>query len=152
MICEIVWSRYNTNFCYLATRQSFYPPVNYLPSMAGVDSAISFIAICAKTTPRLSAVTDNNDLINQILTVFLHWEFLWFLVACYATLHPALSVRRSVGPSVRRSVRPSVRRSVRGSRVSRKPQIQVNSSKFNKIQQNSRLFATVGRVTALFFL
>ena len=31
-----------------------------------------------------------------------------FLVACYATLHPALSVRRSVGPSVR----PSVRRSV----------------------------------------
>ena len=30
-----------------------------------------------------------------------------FLVACYATLHPALSVRPSVGPSVRRSVRPS---------------------------------------------
>ena len=34
-----------------------------------------------------------------------------FLVACYATLHPALSVRRSV----RRSVRWSVRRSVRWS-------------------------------------
>ena len=32
-----------------------------------------------------------------------------FLVACYATLQPALSVRRSVRPSVR----PSVRRSVR---------------------------------------
>ena len=32
----------------------------------------------------------------------------WFLVACFATLHPALSVRRSVGPSVRRSLRPSV--------------------------------------------
>ena len=30
--------------------------------------------------------------------------FLLFLVACYATLQPALSVR----PSVRRSVRPSV--------------------------------------------
>ena len=28
-----------------------------------------------------------------------------FLVACYATLHPALSVRRSVGQSVRPSVR-----------------------------------------------
>ena len=27
-----------------------------------------------------------------------------FLVACYATLHPALSVRPSVGPSVRPSV------------------------------------------------
>ena len=32
-----------------------------------------------------------------------------FLVACYATLHPALSVP----PSVRRSIHPSVRRSVR---------------------------------------
>ena len=31
-----------------------------------------------------------------------------FLVACYATLHPALSVRRSVCPSVGPSVRPSV--------------------------------------------
>ena len=31
-----------------------------------------------------------------------------FLVACYATLHPALSVRRSVRPSVGPSVRPSV--------------------------------------------
>ena len=30
-----------------------------------------------------------------------------FLVACYATLHPALSVRPSVRPSVRRSVGPS---------------------------------------------
>ena len=33
----------------------------------------------------------------------------------HATLHPALSVRRSVGPSVRRSVGPSVRPSVRPS-------------------------------------
>ena len=32
------------------------------------------------------------------------WHPEMFLVACYATLHPALSVRRSV----RRSVRPSV--------------------------------------------
>ena len=38
--------------------------------------------------------------------------FFFFLVAFYATLHPALSVRRSVGPSVRRSVGPSVGRSV----------------------------------------
>ena len=30
-----------------------------------------------------------------------------FLVACYATLHPALSVRRSVRRSIRRSFRPS---------------------------------------------
>ena len=29
-----------------------------------------------------------------------------FLVACYATLHPAMSVRRSVGWSVGRSVGP----------------------------------------------
>ena len=35
-----------------------------------------------------------------------------FLVACYATLHPALSVRRSVGWSVGRSVGWSVGRSV----------------------------------------
>ena len=54
--------------------------------------------------------------------------------------------------SVRGFVRPSIRWSVRGSRVFRKPQIQVNSSKLNKIQQknSTRLFATVGRVTALF--
>ena len=31
-----------------------------------------------------------------------------FLVLCYATLHPALSVRRSIGPSVGPSVCPSV--------------------------------------------
>ena len=37
----------------------------------------------------------------------------WFLVACYVTLHPALSVRWSIGPLVRWSVGPSVRRSVR---------------------------------------
>ena len=35
------------------------------------------------------------------------------LVACYATLQPALSVCQSVGPSVRLSVGPSVRPSVR---------------------------------------
>ena len=35
-----------------------------------------------------------------------------FLVACYATLHPTLSVRRSVRWSVRWSVRRSVRRSI----------------------------------------
>ena len=29
-----------------------------------------------------------------------------FLIACYATLHPTLSVRPSVGPSIRLSVRP----------------------------------------------
>ena len=32
---------------------------------------------------------------------------IYFLVVCYATLHPALSVRRSVDPSVNPSVRPS---------------------------------------------
>ena len=31
---------------------------------------------------------------------FLKFVSLWFLVACYATLHPALSVCQSVGPSV----------------------------------------------------
>ena len=36
-------------------------------------------------------------------------EYAHFLVACHATLHPALSVHRSVGPSVCRSVRPLVR-------------------------------------------
>ena len=34
---------------------------------------------------------------------------LFFLVVCYATQHPALSVRRSVRLSVRPSVRPSIR-------------------------------------------
>ena len=66
------------------------------------------------------------------------------------------SIRDFVHPSVHPSVHPWVRRS----RVSRKLQNQVNSSKFNKIQQNStklkkiqqnsRLFTTVGQVTALF--
>ena len=36
--------------------------------------------------------------------------------------------------------------------LDQKPQIQINSSKFKKIQKNSRLFATVGQVLALFFL
>ena len=36
----------------------------------------------------------------------------YFLVACYVTLHPAMSVCRSVGPLVRPSVRPLVHWSV----------------------------------------
>ena len=51
-----------------------------------------------------------------LLSIF-HFSFVFlyfsFLVACYATLHPALSVRRSVGPSVGPSVHPSVGPSVR---------------------------------------
>ena len=39
---------------------------------------------------------------------FFFWPFFYlFLVACYATLHPALSVCPSVGPTVCWSVRPS---------------------------------------------
>ena len=40
---------------------------------------------------------------------FLFFFLICVLVACYATLQPALSVRSSVGPSVCRSVRPLVR-------------------------------------------
>ena len=47
------------------------------------------------------------------------------------------------------SVRGSVGRSVRPSRISQKPRIQGNYRKFNWIPQNSRLFASAGRVTAL---
>ena len=40
------------------------------------------------------------------------YSWVHFLVACNTTLHPALSVRRSIHPSVHPSVRPSVHWSV----------------------------------------
>ena len=44
-----------------------------------------------------------------ILAIMVVFVFFVFLVACYATLHPTLSVRLSVRQSVHRSVGPSVR-------------------------------------------
>ena len=52
-------------------------------------------------------------------------------------------------PSVSPSVGPSVRNAL--TKTAKTVRIQVNSSKFKQIQENSRLFATIGRVTALFF-
>ena len=62
----------------------------------------------------------------------------------YKRLCPSarLLVLLSGGPSVCWSVSLSVGPSVRQSGVSRKPQIQVNSTKYNKIQQNSIKFET----------
>ena len=53
-------------------------------------------------------------------------------------------------PSVRGLVRPFVRCFSKIANWAKFKGIQLNSTKFNKIKQNSRLFPTVGRVTALF--
>ena len=75
--------------------------------------------------PKGSSMSPYSILLSNNLKIQNHKLFLWkrinyhshmqhstfliaLLVACYATIHPALSVR----PSVRRSVRPSVRPSV----------------------------------------
>ena len=68
-----------------------------------------------------------------------------FLTASMFLVAKSNSIRGIVCPSLRPWVRGSVRGSVRWS-VGHA----FLENKFNKIQQNSRLFATVARVTALF--
>ena len=86
---------------YFKQKSSFFKKVTNCRSRQYLCSYIEYIAASI-------------DLCQPILTTnFVYIErksiscisSITFLVACYATLQPALSVRPSVGPSVRRSVR-----------------------------------------------
>ena len=65
-----------------------------------------------ETRRRSLLISDYSDLVFAFCRRSHHSTALLFLVACYATLHPAMSVRRSVGWSVGQSVNPSISRSV----------------------------------------
>ena len=67
-----------------------------------------------------------------------------FLVACYATLHPALSVGRSVGWSVGRLVGWSV-----GRLVGRSVVIELRMMKMHRILEISQIIASFHKVDAI---